>query len=142
MDELDVKPIKILLVEDNEDDIFFIKKALKSNKIKNRLLIAKDGQTGIDMCIKHKPDLMLLDINLPGKNGIEVLQEIKNDPVLRKTIVVMLTSSELQKDVCNSYKFHANCYIIKPIKFPQLVEIVRQVGDLFLTVVKLPHKRD
>ena len=133
---------KILIVEDNEDDIFFIKKAFKDNDIANDLLIAKDGETGLEMVRKHMPDIVILDINLPAKNGLEVLQEIKQDDKLKKIIVVILTSSESDKDICNSYKFHANCYIIKPIRFQQLMEIVKQVGSLFLGVVRLPFAEE
>ena len=140
-----VKPINILLVEDNPGDIRLTREAFKDGKIKNTLNVVMDGEEAIQYLRKtdaHKgaetPDIILLDLNLPKKDGREVLVEIKNDPVLKSIPVIILTTSSAQQDISNTYSNHANCYIMKPVDFSQFITVIRTIEDFWLSIVKLP----
>jgi len=140
----EIKGIEILLVEDNAGDVRLTKEAFKESKIHVRLTVVTDGNEAMSYLKKEgnfidakKPDMVLLDLNLPGKSGREVLAEIKNDPNLRRIPVVVLTSSKAEEDIIKSYDFHANCYIMKPIDMSQLINIVKSLEDFWFTIVKL-----
>lgn len=140
------KPIDILLIEDNPGDARLAKEALMDSKIKNNLYIAIDGVDAINFLYKKgnykevpRPDLILLDLNLPKKDGREVLEEIKNDENLKRIPVVILTTSRAEEDIIKTYNLHANCYITKPIDFEQFIKVVKSIEDFWLTIVKLPN---
>ena len=144
-DNADGKPIKILLVEDNPGDADLAREALEESKIKNDLYVVDDGEKAMQFLYRQgeytsvpRPDLVLLDLNLPKKDGREVLKEIKSDPGLRRIPVVILTISKAEEDVLKSYDLHANCYITKPIDLSQFMKVVRSIEDFWLTIVKLP----
>lgn len=141
------RPVDILLVEDNPADARLTVEALKDAKIQNRMNIVEDGAEALAYLRregKHSealsPDLVLLDLNLPGKDGREVLAEIKADSKLRRIPVVVLTTSQAEEDIVRSYDLHANCYITKPVNLDQFVSVVKSVEDFWLTVVKLPPR--
>ena len=144
---LTVRPIEILLVEDNPGDVRLTREALKDAKMSNLLHVVEDGAMALDFLhqrgeyrnVPH-PDLILLDLNLPRKNGREVLQEIKEDARLKIIPVVILTSSQAEEDILSAYSLHANCYITKPVDFAQLTKIVRTIEDFWLSIVTLPPK--
>lgn len=145
-DEISV-PIEILLVEDNPGDVRLTKEALKEDKIINNLHLAKDGIEAISFLRREgeyanavRPDLILLDLNLPKKDGREVLTEIKKDEGLRRIPVVVLTTSRAEEDIIRTYDCHANCYITKPVDFEQFINVIKSIEDFWLSVVKLPHK--
>jgi CheY-like chemotaxis protein len=139
------KVIDILLVEDSEGDIRLAKEALKDGKVKNVLHVARDGVEGVEF-LKRKgafqdaprPDLILLDLNLPRMDGREVLSEIKSDPDLKSIPVVVLTTSQNEEDILKSYNLHANCYITKPMDVMQFLKVVASIEEFWLTIVKLP----
>jgi two-component system, chemotaxis family, response regulator Rcp1 len=134
--------IEILLVEDNAGDVELTREAFLEGRIANRLHVARDGIEALEM-LKDKtlrPDIVLLDLNLPRKSGLEVLGEIKDDPVLCTIPVVILTTSRDEMDIAKSYRAHANCYITKPVDFNKFIQIVRSLEDFWLTVVRLPNK--
>ncbi|MGO1049636.1 response regulator [Crossiella sp. CA198] len=140
------RPIEVLLVEDDPGDVLMTTEAFEENKVGNRLHVVSDGVAAMAFLRREgqydqapRPDLVLLDLNLPKMDGREVLQEIKNDPALRRIPVVILTTSEAEEDVLRSYQLHANAYVTKPVDFEQFVKVVRQVDDFFLTVVRLPR---
>ncbi|GEO08400.1 response regulator [Segetibacter aerophilus] len=141
-----MKDIHILLVEDNEGDIVLTKEALSDAKIKNKVSVAKDGEEAIRFVNAGLddedilPDLILLDINLPKVDGKEVLHYLKNNPLLKKIPVVMLTTSSSELDVVDSYNNYANCFITKPVDFNKFFEVVRMIEDFWITIVKLPTK--
>ena len=142
-----VKIIDILLVEDNPGDIRLTREVLKEGKIRNSLSIVMDGEEAISFLKKEgqyvgvsTPDIILLDLNLPKKDGREVLAEIKNDPVLKLIPVIVLTTSSAEQDVLNMYAHHANCYITKPVDFNQFISVIRSIENFWLTIVKLPSK--
>ena len=142
-------PIDILLVEDNPGDVRLTIEALKEGKVSNRINVASDGVEAMAFLRRegrHKdapvPDLILLDLNLPKKNGREVLAEIKDDPHLKRIPVVILTSSQAEKDIVASYNLHANCYITKPVDFNQFIEVVKSIEDFWFTIVKLPPREE
>jgi len=137
--------IEILLVEDNPGDVRLTEEALKECKVVNRLNVVPDGVEALAYLRKEgeyasaeTPDLMLLDLNLPKKDGREVLAEVKEDPELRMIPVVVLTTSRDEQDILKSYDLHANCYITKPVDFEQFISVVRAIEDFWLSVVKLP----
>ena len=139
------RPIEILLVEDNPGDVRLIVEALRDGKVQNKLHIAKDGMEATAFLHREGeyanalyPDLILLDLNLPKKDGPEVLAEIKEDPALKHIPVVILTSSQEGEDIVKTYNLHANCYITKPIDLEQFIMVVKSISDFWLTIVKLP----
>lgn len=140
------RPIEVLLVEDDPGDVLLTKEAFEDNKVKNNLNIVSDGEEAMAYLHRQepyaeaaRPDMVLLDLNLPRKDGREVLQEIKADPELRSIPVVVLTTSEADEDILRSYDLHANAYVTKPVDFDQFIQVVRQIDDFFVTVVKLPR---
>ncbi len=144
--EKSIKPIEILLVEDNPGDARLAKEALKDSKLSNNLYIADDGVEAMNFLRKEgkyadmpRPDLVILDLNLPRKDGREVLAEIKNDDDLKRIPVVILTISKAEEDILRTYNLHANCFISKPIDLDQFIKVVRSIEDFWLTIVKLPN---
>ena len=138
--------IEILLVEDNPGDVRLTFEALKDGKVHNHLSVATDGVEAMEFLRRQgkfanvpRPDLILLDLNLPRKDGREVLSEIKEDPGLRSIPVVILTTSQAEEDIIRAYNHNANCYITKPVDFDQFMKVVKSIEDFWLTVVKLPH---
>jgi CheY-like chemotaxis protein len=139
--------VDILLVEDSPSDAMMTREALASSRVLNRLHIVDDGVEAIQFLRRQgkytsspRPGIILLDLNLPRKGGIEVLKEIKEDPDLRAIPVIVLTTSKAQEDIGRSYGLHANCYVCKPIEFPKLAEAVSAVGDFWLCFVTLPQE--
>jgi len=139
------KLVEILLIEDNPGDARLTREALKDGKMKINLTIMTDGEEGTDYLFKRKkyinalrPDLILLDLNLPKKNGREVLAEIKNDEILKSIPVIILTMSKAEEDIIKSYNLHANCFITKPIDLMKFFEVVKLIEGFWLTIVKLP----
>lgn len=139
------QPIDILLVEDNPGDVRLTREAMKEAKLGNELHVVADGVEAMAFLRRQgayrnavRPDLVLLDLNLPLKNGREVLAEIKNDPKLRRIPVVVLTTSEAEADIVKAYDLHANCYITKPVDLDQFLTVVRAIEDFWVTIVKLP----
>jgi CheY-like chemotaxis protein len=139
------RPIEILLVEDNSGDVRLVKEALKDGKVLNKLHVVYDGVEATDFLKRQgryadavHPDLILLDLNLPKKNGREVLADIKSDSDLKCIPVVVLTVSKAEEDIMMTYNLHANCYITKPIGFDDFVQVVKAIEDFWLTIVKLP----
>jgi len=139
------KLVEILLIEDNPGDARLIQEALKDGQIKINLTIVSDGEEGTDYLFKRKkhihalrPDLVILDLNLPRKNGREVLAEIKNDELLMSLPVIILTMSRSEEDIIKSYNLHANCFITKPIDLIKFFEVVKMIEGFWLTIVKLP----
>jgi CheY-like chemotaxis protein len=144
---LTVRPIEILIVEDNPGDVRLTREALKEAKVSNTLHVVEDGGAALDFLYRRgtygeapRPDLILLDLNLPKKNGREVLAEIKQDAHLQAIPVVILTTSQAEEDVLRAYSLHANCYITKPVDFIQFTKIVRTIEEFWLTIVTLPPK--
>ena len=144
---MNAKPVEILLVEDNPGDVRLTREALAEGKLHNNLHVVQDGEEAMRFLRREgafkdavKPDLVLLDLNLPRMDGRAVLQAMKADPALRRIPVVVLTSSQAEQDVLKSYELHANCYITKPLDLPQFIKVVRAVEDFWFTVVKLPAK--
>ena len=141
------RPVEILLVEDNEADVRLTIEALKEGKVRNRLAVARDGVEALEFLRrqgKHqnavRPDLILLDLNLPKKDGREVLAEIKDSEDLKRIPVVVLTTSKAEEDILKTYNLHANCYITKPVDLEQFISVVKSIDDFWLTVVRLPAK--
>jgi len=141
----DAKPIEVLLVEDDPGDTLMIKEAFEDNKVRNRLTCVADGVQALEYLRREgehtdapRPDLVLLDLNLPRKDGREVLAEIKGDDELSTIPVVVLTTSAAEEDVLRSYELHANAYVTKPVDFERFIDVVRQIDEFFVTVVKLP----
>jgi CheY-like chemotaxis protein len=139
------RPVEILLVEDNPGDARLTREALKEGKIRNSLHHAIDGVEAMAFLRREDkyqdapvPDIVLLDLNLPRKDGREVLSEMKQDPRLRSIPVVVLTTSEAEQDIVRTYELHANCYITKPVDLEKFIEIIRAIEDFWLAVVRLP----
>ena len=139
------KPIEILMAEDNPGDVRLTMEALHDAKVLNRMNVAVDGVEAMAFLRREgqyanapRPDLILLDLNMPRKDGREVLAEVKEDPDLRRIPVVVLTTSTAEKDIMESYDFHANCYIAKPVDLDQFLEVVKSIEDFWLTIVRLP----
>jgi CheY-like chemotaxis protein len=142
-------PIEILLVEDNPGDVRLTKEALKEGKVANQINVVMDGMEAMAFLHREgkyanapKPDLILLDLNLPKKNGREVLAEVKMDSRLKCIPVVILTSSQAEQDIVMTYNLHANCYIKKPVDFDQFIDVVKSIEDFWFNVVKLPPKEE
>jgi chemotaxis family two-component system response regulator Rcp1 len=144
----DSNSIEVLLVEDNPGDVRLTREALKEGKVFNNLSVAKDGEEALaflrregDFADAPRPDVILLDLNLPRLDGREVLEAIKADPSLRTIPVVILTSSEAERDIARAYELNANCYITKPVDLDQFITVVKSIEDFWFTVVKLPRER-
>lgn len=139
-------PVEILLVEDNLGDVRLTKEALKEGKVYSNLHWAKDGVEALEFLRRQgkfpdvpRPDIILLDLNLPKKDGREVLSEIKNDDALKRIPVVILTTSKAEEDVLRSYELHANCYVTKPVDLEKFIVVVQSIDRFWLTVVTLPN---
>ena len=140
-------PIQVLLVEDDPGDVLMTREAFEDYKVANELTVVSNGEDAISFLRRDNgftdaptPDLVLLDLNLPRRDGREVLREIKGDPDLRRIPVVVLTTSDAEEDVLASYDLHANAYVRKPVDFQQFVNAVRAIDDFFISVVRLPGR--
>lgn len=146
--ETQPQPVDILLVEDNAGDVRLTKEVLKDSKVRNSLIVATNGQEALD-CLRKKgkyvgtvrPDLILLDLNLPVMDGREVLAQIKDDPELKRIPVVILTTSKAEEDILKTYNLHANCYVTKPVDLEQFCRVVKSLEDFWLAIVKLPNHK-
>lgn len=139
--------IQVLLVEDNPGDVRLTKEALKEGKMLNRVTVVGDGVEALSFLRRQgkyadagQPDLILLDLNLPKKDGRQVLAEIKADPGLKRIPVVVLTTSSAEEDILKTYDLHANCYVTKPVDLEQFMHVVKSIEDFWVTVVKLPSE--
>jgi two-component system, chemotaxis family, response regulator Rcp1 len=148
MTEFSGKPIEILLVEDNAGDVRLTREALLEGKVKNNLSVTGDGLEALQFLRREgkynnatRPDLVLLDLNLPRMDGRELLAEIKEDPELKQIPIVILTTSKAEEDIVKSYNLHANCYITKPVDLNQFFNVVRSIEDFWMTIVKLPSNK-
>jgi CheY-like chemotaxis protein len=138
----ETEPITVLLVEDDPGDVVLIQEAFEHNKVRNSLHVVGDGVEAMEFLrAGNRPDLILLDLNLPRKDGREVLAEVKGDAALRSIPIVVLTTSKAEEDILRSYDLHANAYVTKPVDFNRFIEVVRQIDEFFVTVVKLPGQR-
>jgi CheY-like chemotaxis protein len=142
-----MRPIEILLVEDNPGDVRLTVEALKEAKVHNHLNVARDGVEALEYLRREKshanaarPDVILLDLNLPRKDGREVLADIKSDEELCQIPVVILTTSKAEEDILRSYQLHANCYVTKPVDLDQFMTVVRSIEDFWFTIVRLPSR--
>ncbi|GAA3473985.1 response regulator [Nonomuraea roseola] len=138
-------PLDVLLVEDDPGDVLLTREAFELNHVRTRLHVVSDGEEAMAFLRRQggyasapRPDMMLLDLNLPRKDGREVLADVKGDPDLRSIPIVVLTTSEAEEDIVRSYSLHANAYVAKPVDFHQFIRVVRQIDDFFVGVVKLP----
>jgi two-component system response regulator len=143
----EVQPIEVLLVEDDPGDELMTREAFEDNKIRNTLHVVRDGEEALDFLYRRgahagapRPDLILLDLNLPKYDGRQVLQRIKSDSDLAHIPVVVLTTSSAEEDILRSYKLHANAYVTKPVDLDQFIAAVRQIDEFFVTVVRLPGR--
>ncbi len=143
--EMNAKPIDVLLVEDNPGDVRLTREALKEGKVWSTLHVVEDGEAALAFVRQQgsytnapRPDLILLDLNLPRKDGREVLALLKADENLKRIPVVILTTSQAEEDIVRAYNLNANCYITKPVDFDQFIKVVRAVEEFWLTIVKLP----
>ncbi|NJL39022.1 MAG: response regulator [Leptolyngbyaceae cyanobacterium SM1_4_3] len=139
------RPIEILLVEDNPGDVRLTREVLRDGKVHNHLNVVQDGTEALAFLYRQghyvtapRPDLILLDLNLPKKDGREVLVTIKKDDSLRRIPVVILTTSQAEEDILRAYSLHGNCYITKPVDLDQFIRIVKSIEEFWLTIVKLP----
>lgn len=137
--------VDVLLVEDDDGDVLMTREAFEHHKIRNKLHVVQDGEEALQFLHREgpyadapRPGLILLDLNLPRRDGREVLAELKADPELRVIPVVVLTTSEAEEDILRSYSLHANAYVSKPVDFDRFIDVIRQIDDFFVTVVKLP----
>ncbi|MFE5857991.1 response regulator [Streptomyces sp. NPDC056500] len=142
------QPVEVLLVEDDAGDELMTREAFEDNKIGNTLHVVRDGLEALDFLYRRnaytdapRPDLILLDLNLPKYDGRQVLEKIKSDPDLSHIPVVVLTTSAAEEDILRSYRLHANAYVTKPVDLDQFMQAIRQIDDFFVTVVKLPRYR-
>jgi chemotaxis family two-component system response regulator Rcp1 len=140
-------PIEILLVEDNPGDVRLTQEVVRDSKLINRLWTVTDGEQATDFLKRRgayvdavRPDLILLDLNLPRKDGRQLLAEIKADLDLRRIPVVIVTSSQAEEDILKTYDLHANCYVTKPVDLDRFVEVVKSIEDFWISIVKLPQK--
>ena len=141
------KVMEILLVEDDPGDVLMTQEAFEHHKLRNQLHVVSDGVEALAFLRREgefadapRPGLVLLDLNLPRKDGREVLEEVKNDPSLRSIPIVVLTTSDAQEDVVGSYSLHANAYVTKPVDFDRFIDVVRQIDEFFVSVVRLPGR--
>jgi two-component system, chemotaxis family, response regulator Rcp1 len=146
-DTYGLRAVEILLVEDNPADVRLTRLALQDGKVRNNLNVAEDGAEALDFLYRRgrfigapRPDLILLDLNLPRKDGREVLAMIKSDADLRRIPVVVLTTSKAEQDILSSYNLNANCYVTKPFDLEQFIKVIKSIEDFWLTVVRLPPK--
>jgi CheY-like chemotaxis protein len=144
---IEVAPIEVLLVEDDPGDVLMTREAFEEHRVNNRLRVVNDGVEALAYLRREepytdavRPDLILLDLNLPRRDGRQVLEEIKNDESLRHIPVVVLTTSQRDEDVLRSYQLHANAYVAKPVDFDQFIKAVQQIDEFFVSVVKLPPR--
>jgi CheY-like chemotaxis protein len=146
--ETPAPPIEVLLVEDDPADVQLTQEAFKEHNVRNRLTVVSDGVEALAYLRRDsdtypaavRPDLILLDLNLPRVDGLQVLAEIKGDPDLRQIPVVVLTTSQADQDIVRSYQLHANAYVTKPVDFDRFIAVVRQIDEFFVSVVKLPPR--
>lgn len=145
MTEAAPRPVEILLVEDNEGDVRLTREALREGHLRNILHVVGDGESALDFLYRRgeyaaatRPDLILLDLNLPRRDGREVLADIKRDPSLKRIPVVVLTTSRAEEDLVRSYDLHANCFITKPVDFDQFIQVVKTIENFWFTIVVLP----
>jgi CheY-like chemotaxis protein len=138
--------IHVLLVEDDPGDVLMTQEAFEHHKLRNQLHVVPDGVEALAFLRREgehadapRPGLVLLDLNLPRKDGREVLEEVKNDASLRSIPIVVLTTSQAEEDILRSYNLHANAYVAKPVDFDRFIEVIRQIDDFFVSVVKLPR---
>jgi CheY-like chemotaxis protein len=139
------RAIEILLVEDDPGDELITREAFEHNKLKNNLHVAHDGEEGLDFLYRRgpfegapRPDLILLDLNLPKYDGRQLLEKVKSDPDLSRIPIVVLTTSSAEEDILRSYELHANAYVTKPVDLDQFINAVRQIDEFFIQVVRLP----
>jgi len=140
-----MRPIEVLLVEDNPGDVRLTQEALRDCKVRNRLSVVTDGEEALAYVRRQgkfkgemRPDVILLDLNLPRKDGRQVLEELKADPNLRRIPVVIMTSSDAEQDVIRAYDLNVNCYVTKPVDFDQFVRVVKAIEEFWLEIVTLP----
>jgi CheY-like chemotaxis protein len=145
-DEADYQLVDVLLVEDDAGDVLMTREAFEHYKIRNALHVVTDGEQALQFVRRQgsfadapRPGLIMLDLNLPRRDGLEVLAELKADPELRVIPVVILTTSQAEEDIIRSYALHANAYVTKPVDFERFIEVIRQIDNFFITVVKLPR---
>jgi CheY-like chemotaxis protein len=143
----DGTPIEVLLVEDDPGDVLMTQEAFEMHKVRNRLTVVSDGAEALSYLRREgqyadavRPDLVLLDLNLPRRDGRQVLEEIKKDDELCRIPVVVLTTSSADEDILRSYQLHANAYVTKPVDFEQFISVIRQIDEFFVSVVKLPPR--
>jgi two-component system, chemotaxis family, response regulator Rcp1 len=141
------RPAEILLVEDNPSDVRLTREAMREGKVCNNLAVVSDGEQAVAYLLRQgkyqdapRPDLILLDLNLPKKDGREVLREIKGIESLKRIPVVVLTTSQAEEDIWRSYELHANCYITKPVDLDKFIYVIRQIEQFWLTIVSLPQR--
>jgi len=144
-----IKPIEILLIEDNPGDVRLVKEALRTAKTPSRIRVAEDGFQAMEILLRQGeyardplPDIIILDLNLPRKDGREVLKEVKNDPVLRRIPVIIFTTSRAEPDILWAYDMHANCYITKPVDFQQFLTVIKAIESFWLNTVRLPPEKE
>ncbi|MDL1975098.1 MAG: response regulator [Deltaproteobacteria bacterium] len=144
-----VEPLELLLVEDNPGDVRLTEEALREGRVYNKIHVVDDGVEALAFLRREgryadarRPDIILLDLNLPKKDGREVLEEIKSDKALKRIPVVVLTTSEAEQDILRVYNLHANCYVTKPLDLDQFMSVVKSIENFWLTVVKLPHDEE
>jgi CheY-like chemotaxis protein len=140
-------PIEVLLVEDDPGDVLMTREAFEEHKVRNNLNVVSDGADALAFVRREgefsdapRPDLILLDLNLPKRDGREVLSEIKSDPDLREIPIVVLTTSAAEADILSSYRLHANAYVTKPVDFERFISVVKQIDEFFVSLVKLPPR--
>ncbi|WP_216914837.1 response regulator [Nocardia noduli] len=145
---IEARPIDILLVEDDPGDELMTREAFEDNRIGNTLHVAHDGEEALEFLYRQgphadapRPDLILLDLNLPKYDGRQVLEKVKSDPDLAHIPVVVLTTSSAEEDILRSYKLHANAYVTKPVDLDQFIAAIKQIDDFFVQVVRLPQRR-
>jgi CheY-like chemotaxis protein len=145
-EDADYQMVDVLLVEDDAGDVLMTREAFEHYKIRNTLHVVTDGEQALQFVRQQgeyagapRPGLIMLDLNLPRRDGLEVLSELKADPELRLIPVVILTTSQAEEDIIRSYALHANAYVTKPVDFERFIEVIRQIDNFFITVVKLPH---
>jgi CheY-like chemotaxis protein len=147
MNDTDPRPVEILLVEDDEGDVLLTTEALEASKITNNMHVARNGEEALAFLRRGegfadvpRPDIVLLDLNLPRVDGREVLAQLKDDPDLRRIPIVVLTTSEAEEDILRSYDLHANAYVTKPVDFERFLQVIQSIDEFFVTVVKLPPR--